>query len=69
MDQYTVETGLTADGTPVIKCSPDFYDELVLECRELLEQSARQNNLKVFAEYLPAIAALASMPIIAETKN
>lgn len=69
MDKYTIETGLTADGTPVIKCSPDFYDELVLECRELLEQSARQKGLKLFIEYFPAIAALASMPIIAETKN
>ena len=71
MDKFTVETGLNKDGIPVIKCSPAYYDELINECRDMIESHkvAGTLSLRQFVKTYPAIANLALMPTMAENFN
>lgn len=69
MEKYTVEAGLNDKGEPIIKCSPGFYDELILECRAMVGASQATGQIRKFIENFPAIEALASMPTLDETKN
>lgn len=67
MAKYSVETGLTKEGIPIIKCSPGFYDELINECRHLINGAKANKELKPFIKKFPAIGALASMPTMEES--
>lgn len=69
MSKYTMETGLNLDGQPVIKCSPDCYDELIKECRELLEVHRKSKSLRDFVKTYPVVSLLATMPTMAEILN
>ena len=69
MEKYTVETGLNTNGNPVIKCSKDYYNELVQECREMVRVSTEMGTLDIIARAYPAICLLATMPTVEEVFN
>ena len=78
--KYEVETGLNAKQQPVIVCSPDFYDQLICECRALSDMK-NFNNLKAvnpdlykkMAEFtatmFPALTILSQHPSFSEIKS
>lgn len=69
MDKFTIETGLNNAGMPVIKCSPDYYDELINECRKMVNVSIEMGTFKTFAKTYPAICVLSQMMNIKEGLN
>lgn len=69
MGKYTVETGLNKDGHPVIKCSPEYYDQLIKECRAMIRVSTEMGTFKMFARTYPAVSVLATMPTMKEVLN
>ncbi len=69
MSKFTAETGLNKDGIPVIKCSPAYYDELILECRSMIESHKRAGTLEIFIKTYQSIGNLALMPTMAEVLN
>ena len=69
MDKYSVETGLNKDGMPVIKCSTEYYEELIQECRSMVRYSIEMGTFKMFARTYPGICVLANMPTISELFN
>ena len=69
MDKYIMETGLNKDSLPVIKCSPDCYDELIKESRSMVRVSIEMGTFNLFARTYPVICLLARMPTMAEVLN
>lgn len=69
MDKYTMEAGLNRDRLPVIKFSPDCYDEVIKECRLMVRTSVDMGTFGLFSRTYPAICLLATMPTMAEAFN
>lgn len=78
--KYEVETGLNAKHQPVIICSPDFYDQLIHECRILsdmknfenlksVDPDLYQNVADFLATRFPALIILSQHPSFSEIKN
>ena len=69
MKKYSVECGLNHKGVPIIKCSPEYYEQLIDECRHLIHIAKQSDTLKNFLLDFPAIGALATMPKMSESIN
>lgn len=69
MKKFSVETGLNKDLIPLIKCSPAYYDQLIIECRTMIKVAIENGRGKFLAANYPAICVLAKMPTVEEGLN
>jgi hypothetical protein len=77
-DKYTIETGLNAKNQPVIVCSPEFYDQLIQDCRNIFssgdykaftDETEKRLHREMIAKAFPAIGVLATHPTVNEIKR
>jgi hypothetical protein len=55
--KFYIETGLASDLNPVIKCSPDMYDQIIQECRNIVSD-IKKLPTEIGKEEAKKIAAL-----------
>ena len=67
--KYTVETGLNRNLQPVILCNEHYYDELIIEIRQLIQYHQQRGLSDIFIMTYPAIALLSTMPTYSEIKK